>query len=78
MSATSDGPQVVAIGIASPQLTGMKDECASTTKNIVILFELLQGVKTIAIMTIECANTASQLCGVILSIALRNGVRLRL
>ncbi|KAF3015783.1 hypothetical protein E8E15_006186 [Penicillium rubens] len=38
---------MIAIGIASPQLTGMKDECASTTKNIVILFELLQGVKKI-------------------------------
>ncbi|KAJ5490451.1 hypothetical protein N7453_011276 [Penicillium expansum] len=38
---------MIAISIASPRLTVTKDECASITENIVILFELLQGVKKI-------------------------------
>lgn len=38
---------MIAISIASPRLTVTKDECASITENIVMLFELLQGVKKI-------------------------------
>lgn len=38
---------MIAISIASPRLTATKDECSSITENIVILFELLQGVKKI-------------------------------
>ncbi|KAJ5186492.1 hypothetical protein N7449_011256 [Penicillium cf. viridicatum] len=38
---------MIAISVASPRLTATKDECASITENIVILFELLQGVKKI-------------------------------
>lgn len=42
---------MIAISIASPRLTVTKDECASITENIVILFELLQGVKKIIQVT---------------------------
>ncbi|OQD90894.1 hypothetical protein PENANT_c001G03484 [Penicillium antarcticum] len=38
---------MIAISIASPRPTVIKDGCSSFTDNIVILFELLQGVKTI-------------------------------
>ncbi|CAG8049354.1 unnamed protein product [Penicillium salamii] len=38
---------MIAISVASPRLPVMKDECCSITDNIVILFELLQGVKKI-------------------------------
>ncbi|KAJ5827628.1 hypothetical protein N7447_004391 [Penicillium robsamsonii] len=38
---------MIAISIASPRLIVTKDDCASITENIVVLFELLQGVKKI-------------------------------
>ncbi|KAJ5100672.1 hypothetical protein N7456_006724 [Penicillium angulare] len=38
---------MIAISIASPRLTTAKDETSSITENIVVLFELLQGVKKI-------------------------------
>ncbi|KAJ5185896.1 Protein of unknown function DUF3468 [Penicillium cf. griseofulvum] len=38
---------MIAISIASPRLIVTKDECTSITENIVILFQLLQGVKKI-------------------------------
>ncbi|KAJ6003069.1 hypothetical protein N7451_005616 [Penicillium sp. IBT 35674x] len=38
---------MIAISIASPRLTATKDESSSITENIVVLFELLQGVKKI-------------------------------
>lgn len=38
---------MIAISIASPRLTATKDETSSITENIVVLFELLQGVKNI-------------------------------
>jgi hypothetical protein len=38
---------MIAISITAPRLTATKDECSSITENIVILFELLQGVKKI-------------------------------
>ncbi|CAI7583536.1 unnamed protein product [Penicillium glandicola] len=38
---------MIAISIASPRLTTVKDESTSITENIVILFKLLQGVKKI-------------------------------
>ncbi|KAJ5640767.1 hypothetical protein N7528_000392 [Penicillium herquei] len=38
---------MIAISIASPRLTAVKDESSSITENIVVLFELLQGVKKI-------------------------------
>lgn len=38
---------MIAISIASPRLTATRDEGTSITENIVVLFELLQGVKKI-------------------------------
>ncbi|KAJ5794343.1 hypothetical protein N7457_000942 [Penicillium paradoxum] len=38
---------MIAVSIASPRLTATKDESTSITENIVVLFELLQGVKKI-------------------------------
>jgi len=38
---------MIAISISSPRLTVTKDECTSITENIVVLFELLQGVRKI-------------------------------
>ncbi|KAJ5980991.1 hypothetical protein N7481_008289 [Penicillium waksmanii] len=38
---------MTAIGIASPRLTGIRDESSSMTESMVVVFELLQGVKKI-------------------------------
>ncbi|KAJ5772361.1 C6 transcription factor [Penicillium odoratum] len=42
---------MIAISIASPRLTATKDESSCITANIVVLFELLQGVKKILAVT---------------------------
>lgn len=38
---------MIAISVASPRMTALKDEASSIVENIVVLFELLQGVKKI-------------------------------